>query len=107
MKNRKSLFERNPSENHVARVKSAVEDLLKIKRQAERRKWFAWMLVPAFASVAGISLWKKSTELSDPLIAEQQLLLEIENDSDLDVVADLEILEDLEMLEEWDGIDET
>ena len=87
-------------------MKSTVEEILAQKRLEERRKWFAWILVPAFASAAGILFFKQSQKPNEGFLAEQDLLIELDGAGDVEVVADLDLLEDLETLEDWDGHEE-
>lgn len=106
MKDKKEIFDVKPSAAHVEKVKTAVEDLLAQKRQEERRNWFQWLLVPAFASAAGFVIWKKNSQPNEGFLAAQEILEEVDDVNELELVADLEILEDFETLEEWDGFEE-
>ena len=106
MKDKKDFFDMNPTDAHTQKVKSAVEDILAETRQQERRKWFQWLLVPAFASAAGLMIWKKTAKPNESFLADQDVLVEFDNANDIEIVADLELLEDLETLEEWDGLEE-
>lgn len=104
MKDKKNLFDMNPSFQHVEKVKVRVEELLKQKRQEERRKIFAWFAAPAFATVFGFFLWKKNEETPNAgFLADQDLLQEFEDAGEVELVAELEVLENYELLEEWDG----
>jgi hypothetical protein len=103
----KDIFDIDPPATHVQKVENAVADLLKEKRQQERRKLFAWIMVPAFASLFGILIYKKNESTDhNELMADQDLLQEVQDTEELEMFANLDLLEDFETLEEWDGSEE-
>lgn len=107
MKDQKNLFDVDPSEEHLKRVLEAVSPLLKERRLENRRKWFAWLLVPAFASLGSFFIFRKTRIRKETsFLAELELIESLEDESDLELVADLEVIEDLDFLEDWDGSEE-
>jgi hypothetical protein len=107
MKDPKNLFNVDPSEEHLKRVQEAVGPILKERRLDNRRKWFAWFLIPAFASLGSFFIFRKTSARKEiSFLAELELIESFEDESDLDMVADLEVIDDLEFLEDWDGSEE-
>jgi hypothetical protein len=108
MKNRPSLFEIKPSNEHDQNVLRRVNQLLETKRSQERRKFWSWILIPASA-VASLILAIKLVQKSETETANEDLILvsDLKDETEFEILAELEILEDMEELEAWDESSDT